>query len=460
MVETITVGAGSQEVISVDDGETVSNIRFDLQEPGAGATIMAMATNWTVKNIAFDGEYGYNSRIIGCADTGSGRSTIRNVYAGDGVQGGARDVQNFEPKFGVWVSPEHSGTLDIEGVNLQGAMDNGFYASAPGSNSNGAGGVVNFRDCYAKNNCISSFRTAGGEVVNCVAVNDGDDLVNPRPLWIWGTTNDGPVHVAECDFTCGDFHWPIRAGREGKITDMSITNTMFDGELSINGAAAEVNVNDRGGNGSEPRDRMPEMAPETADAVFDGVDDEPDEEPDRPKHLLAIGGQLDYRVEFSGRVEPHPDLARWVTEGEAYGNGDDGGWIDWYLTGSDTRWLFDGEVTAIEMEMYDGVEDLEYLSIDDETLTPDEALAWPDHGQDDGEEDDGGDETDESDRVAELEARVAELEANLEAVRGERDELQARLDEYREDVDDITTDLEESQEQTGGVIDRLRGLFG
>lgn len=370
-METIEVDAGERELIRLGNGETFSNKVFDIRSNRSAATISAMARNWTIRNVAWRGPYGHNSRIIGCAETGSGTATIKNVYAADGVQqnmivyrSGGQNI--YDPSFGLWVSPHHSGTLNIEEMNVQGAIDNGFYASAPGSNANGQGGVVNFKNCYAKDNKISNFRTAGGKIENCVSVAT-ESAHNPRPLWVWGTDNDGPVEVVNSDFMAGPFAWAMGIGRDGKTTRISARNVRQQGGVREHpGATVRWGTRDISGG---PRDRYPDGCPRTWQEVF-----AENETPDMAdyEHTLEMAGQFTYRIEVDEDLAPHEDVARFLPD-SAYG--DD--WAEWYLTGSpraETMWVFNGEITALEIEDYEGDIEIRRLRLDGEDTTVDDIL--------------------------------------------------------------------------------------
>ena len=77
--QTITIGAG----------ETWENKLIDFST-GNRITISAHSTNWTIRNIGFEG---YNSdaglyAIFGISDQGNGNSLMENVYMGDGGASG------------------------------------------------------------------------------------------------------------------------------------------------------------------------------------------------------------------------------------------------------------------------------------------------------------------------------------------------------------------------------------
>ncbi|MFC3960244.1 right-handed parallel beta-helix repeat-containing protein [Halovivax cerinus] len=94
---------------------------------------------------------------------------------------------------------------------------------------------------------------------------------------------------------------------------------------------------------------------------------DPGDDPESETHTLEVAGQFDYRVEVSGEIRPAESHARWLSEGEAYG--DD--WAEWWLSGSDsarTVWEFTGEITSLEIDDHDGTTELRTLAVDGEEL--------------------------------------------------------------------------------------------
>ena len=366
-VDVIQLDPGERRVIRLGDGETLENVIFDQRANGSSVTVAAYGTNWRIENVAWRGPFGHNSRIIGCADTGGGTSTIRNVYAGDGVQQDMATTNGFDPSFGLWVSPEHSGTLDIERMYVEGAMDNGFYASAPGTT--GAGGTVNFKDCYGKDNMISTFRTAGGRVENCVAVATFA-TGNPRPLWVWGTERGVPVELVDCDFIAGNFDWAMGIGRAGKTTQISAENVRQNGGVREH-PRGTVNWSRRDISSGTAEDRVPRGCPTSVTEVFENASGPGGVSNENEYRTLEIAGRCSYRFEVDGRVEPAEPHDQWLEAGDAYG--DD--WAEWWLSGGEnahTRWHFTGELTTFSIEEHDGEIDVTTLRIDGETADPTE----------------------------------------------------------------------------------------
>ena len=84
-------------------------------------------------------------------------------------------------------------------------------------------------------------------------------------------------------------------------------------------------------------------------------------------HTLEVAGQFEYRVEVDGEIRPSEDHARWLSEGDAYG--DD--WAEWWLSGGEnarTVWEFTGEITDLQIDDYDGETDIRTLAVDGEEI--------------------------------------------------------------------------------------------
>ncbi|WP_247731052.1 hypothetical protein [Halovivax limisalsi] len=95
--------------------------------------------------------------------------------------------------------------------------------------------------------------------------------------------------------------------------------------------------------------------------------DDGSEDAEPTSHTLEVAGQFAYRVEVSGEIQPAEAHAKWLTEGEAYG--DD--WAEWWLSGSDeayTVWEFTGEITTLDVSDHDGVTEIRTLAVDGEPI--------------------------------------------------------------------------------------------
>lgn len=186
-------------------------------------------------------------------------------------------------------------------------------------------------------------------------------------------------------------------------------------------------------------DRVPENCPDEPDAVFTdgGVEAELDKE-------LRLEGRFEFRIEVDGHIEPHPDRAKWLAEGEAYG--DD--WAEWYLTGSDIVWLYDGTITDIQIGPYEGEEVVESVTAGGEELDLEHGYGSGGYGEGNYGGDDGEEDTRTKDEI------IADLEAEVAQLRDENEQLAAELEACLNGSEDMD---EESDSLTGKLRDRLLG---
>ncbi|WP_247001958.1 right-handed parallel beta-helix repeat-containing protein [Halosolutus gelatinilyticus] len=292
--ETVTVPEDERKVVEVGDSELLENVTYDVTAAGAGVTIVANGTDWTIRNIAVDGAVDMGDHtIIGAADTGGGTSRIENVWLGDGClreKGGAT---------GIWVDPDHEGRLEIERVNVQEMSDNGLYCSAPGTDW-GSGGTVAVRDCYAANNRISQYRLAEGTVENCVAsVTDDREHRHGRGVWAW---SPGPVEVRDCHFDMNGNHYSFVAGANDEGSRIDVFDTEWDDEFHGGWRTiADGTVNFEGGNGNDPRNFVPDGCPTSAAEAVCAEEEPKDSEGDEPESESPSVD--DYRNDETGAVE-------------------------------------------------------------------------------------------------------------------------------------------------------------
>ena len=373
--DVIELEPGERRVITVGSGETFENTLIDQTAQGSGAIISARGTNWTIRNVGFQGPFSPDDAGMGLADTGGGTSTVENVYMGDGTDS---PRQQRYPSWGIWVAPDHDGHIDFDGVHIADANDNAFYASAPGSNGNGQLGTVHFRNCYARDSWVSGFRLSRGRVENCVAVNT-DSGRNGRPLWVWPTDRHGDeVEVVDSHFIAGPYSYSAVLGHgpePGRRTDVYMENVQTSGP--INEAANSLTLRDGGGNGSDARNVIPEGCPESAEeaanatrsdsaeptgSVSEAVDDDDDE----LEHVLLFDGTEEsvtrYEFVVDGEVNPSDDEGATiddetsVEDGHAYGVV--ANWKDAFRFSGDLEELtVDGPAT---------------VSLDGEVIDPDE----------------------------------------------------------------------------------------
>lgn len=257
--DTVTVSEDTREIVRVDDGETLENVVYDVTASGAGVSIVAVGTAWTIRNVAVRGrvEMGDNS-VFSAGDTGGGTSRIENVWLGDG------DRYQRKGATGFWTPPSHDGHLEIERVNVQDLSDNAFYCSPPG---NRGGGTVAVRNCYAANCWVSQYRLAEGTVENCVAsVTDSRPYRQGRGVWAWAP---GTVEVIDSHVDTNGQHYSFRAGANGDSSELTITDTEWDD--GFNGGWTEQSgstIEFESGNGTDPQRRIPDGCPESVADVF------------------------------------------------------------------------------------------------------------------------------------------------------------------------------------------------
>ncbi|MFC4440180.1 MULTISPECIES: hypothetical protein [Natrialbaceae] len=306
--ETVTVPEDERRVVEVGDSETLENVTYDVTASGAGVTIIATGTDWTIRNVAVDGQVDMGNRtVLGVADTGGGTSRIENVWLGDG------SVYEENGATGLWVDPAHDGHLEIERVNIQEMSDNGFYCSAPGTDW-GAGGTVVIRDCYAANCWISQFRLAEGSVENCTAsVTDDRQYRRGRGVWAW---SPGPVEVRDCNFDMNGHHYSFVAGANEEGSRIDVFSTEWDDQFHDGWRTIDDGtVNFECGNGNDPQNVVPDGCPTSAaeavgaeedDPGDDGSEDDGSEEDDESgTDEPEDGGSSvdDYRDDETGDVE-------------------------------------------------------------------------------------------------------------------------------------------------------------
>ncbi|WP_255190681.1 hypothetical protein [Natronobeatus ordinarius] len=374
--DVIELDPGERRVVRVNSGETFENVLFDVSANGAGVAITARGTNWTIRNIGFRGRHSLDGPIFGVADTGDGESTIENVYMGDGTD--APRQQRY-PSHGIWVAPDHSGHLEIDGVYVYDANDNAFYASAPGSNGNGRLGSVHIKNCYARDNWVSSFRLARGRVENCVAVNTSSGR-NGRPLWVWPTNrHNDEVEVVDCHFIAGPYPYAavLGAASRSRSVDVYMENVQTRGTIQHN--SNNLSLRDGGGNGNDARHFVPEGCPESPEEAASGaastgsgsssgtVEPEPEaDDEDEFEHVLLFDGNDEavtrYEFVVDGDVSPSNYQGATIDDGVVVEDGHASGvvanWKDaFYFNGDLEELTVDGPATV-------------YL--DDEAIDPDE----------------------------------------------------------------------------------------
>ena len=271
----------------LDDGEVFENKIIDFSN-GNWLTIIANATNWTIRNVGFRGIHDHDHNAIVAQDSGGNSSTIENVYLGDGCV--RPDSYSSHGQCGIFVHRGHSGHLDIRNVYAEDWPNNGIYASAAAYDTPG---TVTLENCFAKNNYVASLRVSdGGKVIDCVAYNDGNGRYQGRPFWGWGDQE-----IVGCDLDGGSYaNGSSIYGRSGSTTyvedtrhsgySMSGSGSYSEGSDVVNGSA-DLSV--PGG--------VPTSAEEAASGSSGSDDDREDET--RGDHE-----DLQHTYEFVGEDEP------------------------------------------------------------------------------------------------------------------------------------------------------------
>ncbi|WP_440772686.1 hypothetical protein [Natronorubrum sp. DTA28] len=256
------IEAANQE-ITVEDGETWENKLFDMTT-GQDVTITTLGSDWTIRNIGFEGENtsGAGSATFGISDAG-GSSTIENVYLGDGSDD-RNGSSTGHGQTAFWVNPDHAGHIDMQNVNIQGFADNAVYGSAPG---NSGGGTIHIDSCFAANCHVSHFRlaTEGSKVTNSGILVDEDGYAG-RGIWAWAP---GTIEIEDCQIEMNGNHTAIDAGANGQGTEVLVRDTDYDDQAGIvEHAGSSVQL--EGDSGTDPEAFIPEGTPTSAEDAAAG----------------------------------------------------------------------------------------------------------------------------------------------------------------------------------------------
>ena len=384
--DVVEVPRGQTRWFRIGDGETLENLIIDISARGAKYQIVASGSNWTIRNLGVRGEWDDPDKaepFIVSVDAGSvGR--IENVYLGDGTvldnpahQYLDSSVENYTVT-GIFVSPSHAGTLEIDRVNIQDYGDNAIYGSSPGNGSEhpvpGRGGEVYVTNSYAARCVPANFRlgTDGSYCQNCVSV-DGY-------RGYWGFYEH--TELIDCDIAgrsvLGDIVLGAGSWTKSQQAEVTLTNTRFNGGTSTSG-----NSRIYGSSAGSPQRSRPEevegvpLTPEEAasggrDAPADdgGEEGEDEESEDELPNLLTIFGDqgyAEYELGVSGRLEQSDELGATIDDdvevGESTADGAVHGGLDSYR--------FSGDIETFELHAPATV----YL--DGEEVDPDELGRLP-----------------------------------------------------------------------------------
>ncbi|MFP8952575.1 hypothetical protein ACLI4Z_06315 [Natrialbaceae archaeon A-arb3/5] len=251
------------QTITVDSGETWENKLIDMTT-GQDIVITAHGSDWTIRNIGFQGENtsGAGSATFGISDSG-GSSRVENVYLGDGSDD-RNGSSSGHGQTAFWVDPDHAGHIDFENVNIQGFADNAIYASAPG---NGGGGTVHIDSSFAANCYVSHFRlaTEGSKVTNSSVYID-EDGYQGRGIWAW---SPGTIEVENCQLEMNGQNVAIDAGANGQGTTVDVCDTDYDEAAGVQEhAGSTVQLDDSVG--TDPEAFVPDGVPTSAEEAASG----------------------------------------------------------------------------------------------------------------------------------------------------------------------------------------------
>jgi len=391
--ETITVPEGGHFEVQLGDGDTFENKLIDISASGATWKVDASGSGWAVRNVGIKGVWDAgvdNAWPLSVRVDEGGTGVIENYYFADGV------VDSTYPGVtGIYVYRTHGGTLQIDGVNIQGMAGNAIYASTPGypadddpdgsTRPTGHQGVVEITNSFGAD-CVSSHFRIGSDgsfVKNCVS-RGGD-----RGAWLrFNNTrvidcdfSGASTNTADGDIVCGTNNW--ESGEDATVT---VENTVYETtgqdiayDGTINGSPAD----------RELRTSPPAAAPTTPEEAASGAagdssgsDDSTDSSTDSgtSTHTFAVdaaenSGWGSYSLTTSGEItrgsaaNPSDEISQnsdgtWTVEGSV-GNG---GTDDYEFEGEVLDWSMNLDATDYTLTL-DGSEvspnDLSSDSTDD-----------------------------------------------------------------------------------------------
>ncbi len=310
--DVLEVPAGDTHTITLGDGDVLENTLIDISADDARYQIDANGSDWEIRNVGVRGVWDGNDKVeplIASVPDADGSARIENLYLGDG----ATD-DTYPGATGIFVSPSHAGTLEIDRVNIQGYPDNAIYGSSPGNTNEhpatGSGGEVHITNSFAADCRAGGFRvgTDGSYVENCVAVGCDRNL--------WGFYEQ--TQVVDCDFSdgqigdvgTGDSQWQANAS-------VTLENTRFETTVEHSGQVVDESAGEPERFDPEDVDGVPLTAREAAagttespaDEPRDGDEDESKEGPSEslPKAVVIDGTDADgasaYSFEVTEEVE-------------------------------------------------------------------------------------------------------------------------------------------------------------
>ncbi len=311
--DTITVGPNETFTKSISSGEAWENKIIDISASGAGYSIDAEGSDWTIRNIGVRGLWDsdrISSPFTVKVPDSSGSAVIENVYLP-----GAEDYQMGDPT-GIYVFPEHAGTLDIRNVYIAQFGDNGIYGSPPGNPEShpvpGNHGAVNISDSFVRD-CRVNVRvgTDSSVVENVVSVNPVGGKAAFRDYYGRGVTFrdcDAYAPDAQC-FKSGSSSWN---GDRNVVCGAGPTyeNCRAEGGSILTGPCPH-----NGSPSSGPRTDPPNTVPRSAEEAARGTSGSSDQDASPPEsddgpYLHNAGG--DSESSLIARTD------RRVEEGKTY----------------------------------------------------------------------------------------------------------------------------------------------
>lgn len=344
----------SGQTIRVGSGETWSNKLIDLGS-GGSITIAAKGTNWTIKNIGFKGYHSTSGTapnsgtIFGIADTGSGTSTMENIFWSEGYPSRPSNNRPIQ----MWVDPDHNGHLDISRVNFGHAGCNGIYGSAPAYNGNG--GTITLDRCYTYDSHHTGLRIGdcGMTIKDCTIYKTGTRSA-ARGIWVWEGNYSGNARIENTDIITNGTGAAIDTDGSPSISMDNVRTDTGDGtggtpenvvpdgcptspEMAASGGSSGGGGG--GGGGSDPVDPPGER--------FVSGSDEGDYE-----HVVFLlnntGSPIDYSLYVENNlVQSNIDSAVWDEENISWDDRQDYEGVTGTVPGDTAHsYFFDGDILA------------------------------------------------------------------------------------------------------------------
>lgn len=191
------LGGDYENAALIGDGDPGA---VSLHLPDGGerySALKAQAGEVRIENLTIRGETGdEDSKLRAEARAEDATMVVKGIRLPDGVEEGSTGN-------GLFVGPEHAGTVKFVDCYVEGFADNGLYADSPGKDE-GEGGKVVVEGGLYKNNNISNVRIGApdSEVREVTLVHDdeapeNDGSINQRNLRI-RQPGEGLV-VEDCD---------------------------------------------------------------------------------------------------------------------------------------------------------------------------------------------------------------------------------------------------------------------